>query len=197
MLRSIPHNRMGSPARGLSLDMTWTAEIRPHAVIRAVGTSHEQPIRTRRPPPWPGQWPAKRAPETTEKTSRLPHFAHRNRSSISGTSPKPSATNRARSAAVVRGVGSTVSAPQSTPRVMLTLARPAGLHARLHILQRGHRTPARDRPDAHAGLGIVTDQREVPAQLNDGGQLAALVQGVADGIGGRFIDGEHQPISGI
>ncbi len=43
----------------------------------------------------PRQYPACRAPLMTQNTSRDPHPAQRNFSSISGTSPKPSAIRRA------------------------------------------------------------------------------------------------------
>src|SRR5271166_3893886 len=74
-----------------------------------------------------------------------------------GSSIRPSATSCARSAlalcrqmlqvtdrslAIVRGVGSAVSAPQSARRVMPTLPRPARLHARPGGLECRHRSPA-------------------------------------------------------
>jgi hypothetical protein len=40
-------------------------------------------------------------------------------------------------------------------------------------------------------LGAVRDQREVPAQFDNGGQLAALVQRAMNGFDGGFVDGEH------
>lgn len=50
--------------------------------------------------------------------------------------------------------------------------------------------PPGDLPHAIPGVGAV-DQREVPAELDHAGQLAALVIGEADGVGGGFVHGEH------
>ncbi len=33
----------------------------------------------------------------------------------------------------------------------------------------------------------------MPAQFDQGGQLAPLIERAADRLGGRFIDGKHQP----
>ena len=38
---------------------------------------------------------------------------------------------------------------------------------------------------------MISDEREVPAQLDDAGQLAALLPGAADRGGGLLIDDEH------
>ena len=40
-------------------------------------------------------------------------------------------------------------------------------------------------------MSIVRQQREVPAELDNAGQLAAVIDGAADRFGGGFIDGEH------
>jgi len=40
-------------------------------------------------------------------------------------------------------------------------------------------------------MGVINDQREVPSELHDAGQLAAMLDGMADGLGGGVIDGEH------
>jgi hypothetical protein len=40
-------------------------------------------------------------------------------------------------------------------------------------------------------LSVVCDQRKAATQLDHGGQLAALPQGVADSCGGRIVDGKH------
>src|SRR4051812_5185653 len=47
--------------------------------------------------------------------------------------------------------------------------------------------------DAHAlaGLGVVGDEREVPAELDDARQLAAFVVSAADRFGGGLVRGEH------
>src|SRR3954451_5619410 len=47
--------------------------------------------------------------------------------------------------------------------------------------------------DAHAlaSLGVVGDEREVPAELDDGRQLAAFVIRAADRGGGGIVDDEH------
>jgi hypothetical protein len=58
-------------------------------------------------------------------------------------------------------------------------------------LRRGQRLPLGDNPDAAPRLGVVGDQRKAAAQLGHGGQFAALLQGVADGCGGRLVDGKH------
>src|SRR4051794_31063220 len=53
------------------------------------------------------------------------------------------------------------------------------------------RLPSGDNPDALAGLGVVGDEREVPAELDDGRQLAAFVIGPADRFSGDLVHGEH------
>ena len=58
-------------------------------------------------------------------------------------------------------------------------------------LRRGQRLPLGDDPDAAPRLGVVGDQRKAAAQLGHSGQFAALLQGVADGCGGRLVDGKH------
>ena len=40
-------------------------------------------------------------------------------------------------------------------------------------------------------MSIVRQQREVSSQLDNAGQLAAVIDGPADRFGGGFIDGEH------
>src|SRR3954471_19068271 len=54
-----------------------------------------------------------------------------------------------------------------------------------------HLPPPGDDAHALAGLGVVGDQREVPAELDDGRQLAAFVIGAADRFGGGIVDDEH------
>src|SRR4051812_11257836 len=51
----------------------------------------------------------------------------------------------------------------------------------------GQRLPTGDDPDALARLGVVGDQREVPAELDDARQLAALVIGATDGFGSKTL----------
>src|ERR1700712_4003902 len=51
--------------------------------------------------------------------------------------------------------------------------------------------PAGDRAHAQPGIFVVDDPGEVPAQLDHGGQLAALEISFADGCSGGFIDNEH------
>src|SRR5439155_1594889 len=53
------------------------------------------------------------------------------------------------------------------------------------------RLPSGDDANALARLRVVRDQREVPAELDDARQLAALVIGAADGFGGGLVHGEH------
>ena len=67
-------------------------------------------------------------------------------------------------------------------------------------MQRRHRTghckrrfPPRDSPGAFPRLGVVGDAREVPAQLDHGGQLALLLEHTTDGGGFGFGDTEHEP----
>jgi len=50
-----------------------------------------------------------------------------------------------------------------------------------------HLLPSGDDPHALAGLGVVSDQREVPAELDDARQLAAFVIGAADRFGGGLV----------
>ena len=40
-------------------------------------------------------------------------------------------------------------------------------------------------------MGVINDQREVPSELHDAGQLAAMLDGMADRLGSGVIDGEH------
>jgi hypothetical protein len=54
-----------------------------------------------------------------------------------------------------------------------------------------HRLPPGDDPHALARLGVVGDEREVPAELDDAGQLTTLVIGAADGFSGDLVHGEH------
>jgi hypothetical protein len=51
--------------------------------------------------------------------------------------------------------------------------------------------PLGDGSHAASCLRIIRDQRKSTPQLGDGGQLAALLHGTADGLGTRFIDGKH------
>jgi len=46
-------------------------------------------------------------------------------------------------------------------------------------------------------MGVVRNQREVPLELDNAGQLAALVPGAADGFGGGLIDGKHAVSLGV
>ena len=52
------------------------------------------------------------------------------------------------------------------------------------------RPPPGDPPHAIPGMDAV-NQREVPAELDHAGELAALLIGPADGLGGGFVHGEH------
>jgi hypothetical protein len=54
------------------------------------------------------------------------------------------------------------------------------------------RRPSGNYPHAQPRLGIVGDGWVVPAQFDDGGPLAVLVEGPADRFGGRFVNGEHR-----
>src|ERR1700731_4639336 len=56
---------------------------------------------------------------------------------------------------------------------------------------RKRRRPAGDGPHALPPPCVVGNEREVPSQLKDGGQLPTLVQCTTDSLGGRFVDGEH------
>ena len=38
---------------------------------------------------------------------------------------------------------------------------------------------------------MIDDQREVPSKFHDAGQLAAMLDGMADGLSGDVIDSEH------
>ncbi len=58
---------------------------------------------------------------------------------------------------------------------------------------KGHRPPSRDDPHAFPPSGVVGDEWEMPPQLEDGRQLALLVEGTTDGLGGGFIDAEYGP----
>jgi len=55
------------------------------------------------------------------------------------------------------------------------------------------RLPSCDDPHALASFGVIGDEREMPAQLDDGGKLAVLVERTTDCLGGCFIDAEHSP----
>jgi len=56
---------------------------------------------------------------------------------------------------------------------------------------RGHRPPSRNDPHAFPPSDVVGDEREMPPQFDDRGQLAFLVEGTTDRLGGNFIDTEH------
>jgi hypothetical protein len=55
----------------------------------------------------------------------------------------------------------------------------------------GKRCPPDDHLHTSPGMSIVRQQREVSAQLDNAGQLAAVIDGAADRFGGGFINGEH------
>src|SRR3954454_13505275 len=67
---------------------------------------------------------------------------------------------------------------------------PPALRLSLRLIR--PRLPPGDDPHALAGLGVVGDQREVAAELDDARQLAGMVIGAADGFGGGLIDCEHR-----
>jgi len=85
----------------------------------------------------------------------------------------------------VRGKAAAVMKVMAWSAIALPRPAPPGW------LRRGQRLPLGDDPDAAPRLGVVGDQRKAAAQLGHGGQLAALLQGVADGCGGRLVDGKH------
>ncbi|MGI4794293.1 MAG: hypothetical protein ACRYF2_04705 [Janthinobacterium lividum] len=43
-------------------------------------------------------------------------------------------------------------------------------------------------------MRAIDNQREVPSEFDDAGQLAALFNGTADGFGSGIIDSEHDDI---
>lgn len=53
------------------------------------------------------------------------------------------------------------------------------------------RRPTDDRLQAKPRSRVVGDQREVPAQFDQSGQLTLLLPSVADGLGGSVINDEH------
>ena len=57
---------------------------------------------------------------------------------------------------------------------------------------RGHRLPPRNDPHALPPSDVVGDEREMPAQLDDGGQLPVFVEHTADRRGGLFVHTEHR-----
>ena len=61
----------------------------------------------------------------------------------------------------------------------------------LFPIQGGSRRPADDDPHAPPRVLAVRDGREAPAQLDHGGQLAALMPGVADRGRGLLVHDEH------
>jgi hypothetical protein len=56
---------------------------------------------------------------------------------------------------------------------------------------KGHRPPSRNDPHAFPPSGVVGDEREMPPQFDDRGQLAFLVESTTNRLGGNFIDTEH------
>src|SRR4051795_7628208 len=66
---------------------------------------------------------------------------------------------------------------------------PPALRLSLRLVRQ--RLPPGDDPHALAGLGVVGDEREVALELDDAGQLAAVLVGAADGLSGGLVDGEH------
>src|SRR4051812_12281525 len=69
--------------------------------------------------------------------------------------------------------------------------RPAGCRVRRGPGVIGRRCPSEDHLHASPGMNIVRQQREVPAELDNARQLAAVIDGAADRFGGGFIDREH------
>src|SRR5271166_1955543 len=67
----------------------------------------------------------------------------------------------------------------------MTWSNRFGLRCRLR------QRPGGDRPRTRPSPRGISHGREVPAQLDDGGQLSALGPGTTDGLGGRFVDREH------
>ncbi len=57
--------------------------------------------------------------------------------------------------------------------------------------RRRDRRPTHDHPHAQPRTSVVGDEREVPAQFNNAGQLAPILAGLANRKGGHFIYGEH------
>src|SRR3954451_21643205 len=55
----------------------------------------------------------------------------------------------------------------------------------------GSAFPSRDDAHALAGLGVVGDEREVAAELDDARELAALVIRAADHFGGCIVHKKH------
>src|SRR3954452_6369521 len=84
-------------------------------------------------------------------------------------------------------------APASAWAVWVAADRGPVLGSRSLPLLFGRRRwrPPGDDPRALAGLRVVGDQREVPLELDDARQLAALVIGVADGFSSGFVHDEH------
>src|SRR4051794_36107343 len=93
-----------------------------------------------------------------------------------------------------RNCGSTPARRHASSRLCLSSRRGLGrlappLRYRLRVI--GHRRPPGDDPRALAGLRVVADQREVALELDFTGQLAAVLVGAADGVGGGLVDHEH------
>ena len=57
---------------------------------------------------------------------------------------------------------------------------------------RGYRLPPRDDPHTLPPSNVVGDEREVPAQLDDGGQLPVLIEHAANRRGCLFVHTEHR-----
>ena len=62
---------------------------------------------------------------------------------------------------------------------------------RRRFRRRRDRRPAHDHLQAQPRTSVVGDEREVPAQFNNAGQLAPILAGLANRKSGHFIYGEH------
>jgi hypothetical protein len=87
--------------------------------------------------------------------------------------------------------------PVTGPRSLGVSASLLSFRSRGLLIRRGARPPAHNGPDAEPCPLVVGDERKVPAQLDDAGQLAALFPGPADRRGGLLVNDEHARSLGV